>query len=76
MGWLSKRAHQGNPVGGVASKETLSAPLRKVLYRTLFTDSLFGKDWAALECGHEGSVTPGAQRARCQTCRKEATKES
>jgi len=69
MGWISDRHMQtGSTIGGMKGKKH-KGPLRKVVERTYYGNSMFDYDSGVLECGHTNSrITMGAIRARCRQC--------
>ena len=68
--WISKRAYEGNPIGGTKGMSmTAKGPLRKIVRVIHSAMSLFERDWVELECGHEGPST-GQYKARCRECRE------
>ncbi len=71
MGWISKRAHTGNRVGGTDGMSMKDrGPLRKISYRIHRGTDIFSADYVHLECGHETHAW-GQYKARCGSCKVE-----
>jgi hypothetical protein len=74
MGCISDRhMKSGGSIGGRKGKH--KGPLRKVVSRTYYAQSMFDTDHGILECGHtSATITSGALKARCKECGKDDPK--
>jgi len=70
MGWISDRhMRSGGTIGGRHGKH--KGPLRLVVSRSYYAESMFDYDHGELECGHKSyQITHMAKRARCVQCGK------
>ena len=66
----TKRMRKGGGFAG-PGRGSQKGPLRDIIRRINWSDSIFAPDLVVLSCGHQGPATMGARRARCAKCKKE-----